>query len=289
VSPSSPRTDRSRADSGPDLTGPLCVTIVTRNEEARIAACLQSVAWAQQIVVVDAESTDRTVEIARTFGAQVFRRQWAGFADQKNFALAQAVQPWVLSLDADEQVMPELRAEILAVVRDDGPHDGYYIPRKNIFLGRWIRHGAWFPDHQLRLFRRGVGAFRPVNVHESVEVRGSRGYLRAPLLHRSYRDIDDFVQRSNRYSTLAAADIVRHKRRVFWVDLLLRPPGRFISMYILRRGFLDGRHGFLLAALYSYSVFLRAAKAWAITWMYDGPQSEPGDRGGPGRDSQGSS
>lgn len=240
----------------------LSVTIITKNEEERIRACLESIAWAQEIVVVDAESTDRTVEIARTFTPKIFVRPWSGFADQKNFALAQATQPWILSLDADEQVTPELRGEIQAILEADGPFDGYYLPRKSFFLGRWIRYGTWFPDYQLRLFRRGWGIFRPVSVHEAVEVKGRLGHLAAPLLHFSYESIGDFVERSNLYSTLAAQDLIRQGQRVSWLDLTFRPLGRFCSMYFLHRGFLDGSHGFLLAVLYSYYVFLRSAKVW---------------------------
>lgn len=243
----------------------LSVTIITKDEEGRIQECLESIAWTQEIVVVDAESTDRTVEIARAFTPKVFVRPWSGFAAQKNFALAQTTQPWILSLDADEQVTQELREEIQAVLVANGPLDGYYLPRKSFFLGRWIRYGTWFPDYQLRLFRRGWGTFRSVSVHEAVEVKGRLGYLKAPLLHYSYRGIGDFVERSNLYSTLAAQDMIRQGKRVSWLDLLLRPLGRFCSMYLLHRGFLDGSHGFLLAVLYGYYVFLRSAKAWEIS------------------------
>ncbi|MFQ5911993.1 MAG: glycosyltransferase family 2 protein [Nitrospinota bacterium] len=244
----------------------LCVTVITRNEQERIQDCLESIAWAEEIVVVDAESTDRTVEIARKFTEKVFVRPWVGFAAQKNFALAQATQPWVLSLDADEQVTPELQEQIQAVLQADGPLEGYHLRRKNIFLGRWIRHSAWFPDNQLRLFRRGTGSFRAVSVHEAAEVKGKLGHLTGCLRHLSYRGICDFVDRSNFYSSLAAQDLIRRGRSISWLDLLLRPFGRFLSMYLLRRGFLDGRHGFLLALLYSYYIFLRSAKAWVTSW-----------------------
>ncbi len=247
------------------------MTIIARDEEERIQECLDSIAWAQEIVVVDGESTDRTVEIARRFTPRVVVQPWSGFAAQKNFALAQATQPWVLSLDADERVTRDLREEIQAVLEADGPLDGYYLPRKNFFLGRWIRHGTWFPDYQLRLFRRGSGSFRPVSVHEGVEVRGRLGHLKAPLLHQSYRGVAEFVQRANLYSTLAAEDLIRGGRRVSWCDLLLRPAGRFCSMYLVHRGFLDGRHGLLLAGLYSYYVFLRCAKAWHMGWGAEPP------------------
>jgi glycosyltransferase involved in cell wall biosynthesis len=249
----------------------ISVTIITRNEEEGIQECLESVAWAQEIVVVDAESTDRTVEMAQKFTARVFMRPWAGFAAQKNFALAQVTQPWVLSLDADERVTPRLRGQIEAILALDGPLDGYYLPRKNFFRGRWIRHGTWFPDYQLRLFRRSLGTFQRVSVHESVQVKGRLGYLQAPLLHFSYQGIEDFVRRSQLYSTLAAQDLGRRGKRISGLQLFLAPLGRFCSMYFLHRGFLDGSDGFLLAVLYSYYVFLRSAKAWETGPPYQKP------------------
>lgn len=242
----------------------LSVTVITRDEEAHLDGCLASVSWADEIVVVDAQSADRTVEIAGKYTPRVFVRPWPGFAAQKNFALDQATHPWVLSLDADERVPPELREEIQRVLEADGPLDGYYVPRKNLFLGRFIRHGGWFPDHQLRLFRRQAGRFRDVRVHEAVEVTGRAGHLRGALLHSSYRSVGDFVQRANVYSTLAAQDWVERGQRVSWLDFVVRPVARFGAMYVLRAGFLDGPHGLLLALLYAYYVLLRTAKAWEL-------------------------
>ncbi len=242
----------------------LSVTVITWNEEERLRACLESVAWADEIIVVDAESTDKTVQVAREFTDRIWVRPWPGFAVQKNFALEQAAGEWVLSLDADEQVTPELRWEVRDVIARGGPHDGYALPRKNVFWGAWVRHGRLYPDYQLRLFRRGRGRFVERAVHESVEVQGSAGRLQAPLLHHSYRSLEEFIHRSNRYSTLAAAEWVRQGRRVGAADLLFRPLGRFCSMYVLHGGFLDGWRGLLLAGLYAHYVFLRTAKAWEI-------------------------
>jgi glycosyltransferase involved in cell wall biosynthesis len=253
----------------------LSVTVITRDEEAHLEACLESVAWADEIVVVDAQSGDRTVEIANKYTSRVFVRPWPGFAAQKNFALDQATSPWVLSLDADERVLPELREEIRQVLAADGPLDGYYVPRQNVFLGRVIRHGGLFPDHQLRLFRRGAGRFRDVRVHEGVEVTGRVGHLRGALLHSSYRSVADFVERADRYSTLAAQDLVARGTRVSWIDFVARPAARFCSMYLLRAGFLDGAHGLLLALLYAYYVLLRTAKAWELAGR--GRETSPTD------------
>lgn len=243
----------------------LSVAIITLNEEERLRACLEGVAWADEIVLVDAGSSDKTAEIAREFTDRVLFRAWEGYAAQKNHALTQCRHPWLLSLDADELVSPELRAEIEMVLEQDGPADGYEIPRKNIFLGRFIRHGTWYPDYQLRLFRRGRGAFQPASVHESVRVEGRTDRLHAPLIHQSYRSIEEFVARANRYSTLAAEELAARGRGGGWGDLLLRPAWRFFSMYILHRGFLDGWRGLLLALLYAHYVFLRAAKVREVT------------------------
>ncbi len=240
----------------------LSVTIIAWNEEERLRDCLESVSWADEVVVVDAESSDKTVQLAREFTDRVWVRPWPGFAAQKNFALDQATGEWVLSLDADERVTPELAEQIKAIVAADGPADGYLIPRRNLFWGAWVRHGGLYPDYQLRLFRRGAGRFVEDAVHESVHVTGRVETLSEALLHHSYRDLEDFVRRSNRYSTLAAQDWLRRGRRVGVPGLIMKPLGRFFSMYILRRGFLDGWRGLVLAVLYAEYVFLRMAKAW---------------------------
>jgi glycosyltransferase involved in cell wall biosynthesis len=240
----------------------LSVTVIAWNEEERLRACLESVAWADEIIVVDAESTDKTVQCAREFTDKIWVRAWPGFAAQKNFALEQATGEWVLSLDADERVTPELRDRIGRIVRANAPANGYSIPRKNVFWGAWVRHGGLYPDYQLRLFRRAAGRFVDSEVHESVTVEGHVEALGEPMLHHSYRGLEDFVTRSNRYSTLAAQEITSRGGRAGLADLALRPLGRFLSMYVLRRGFLDGWRGFVLAVLYANYVFLRMAKAW---------------------------
>jgi len=243
----------------------LSVVVVTRNEEDRLRACLESVAWADQIVVVDAESDDKTVTIAREFTDHVVVRPWPGYAAQKNVAIEMATGEWVLSLDADEVVSTELTAEIRRVLAADGPADGYAVPRRNIFWGRWVRHGGLYPDWQLRLFRRGRGRFIERAVHESVRVDGRVERLAGHLEHRSYRDVGDFLARADRYAALAAADAVAQGRRAGARDFVLRPLGRFLSMYVLYRGFLDGWRGFLLASLYAYYVLIRAVKIWERT------------------------
>jgi glycosyltransferase involved in cell wall biosynthesis len=244
----------------------LSVVVVTQNEEERIRVCLEAVAWADELIVVDAESSDKTATIARELTDHVFVRPWPGFAAQKNFGLEQAHGDWILSLDADEVVSAPLREEIAAILAGGGRHAGYTIPRRNVFWGRWVRHGGLYPDWQLRLFQRGRGRFVKRTVHESVTVDGSVGRLAGHLEHRSYRDVADFLERADRYSSLAADEWLASGRRSRpLVDLIGRPVGRFLGMFVARAGFLDGWRGFLLAVLYGYYVLMRSVKVWERT------------------------
>lgn len=241
----------------------LSVVVVTLNEEERIRECLDSVAWADEIVVVDAESQDKTAAIARELTDHVIVRPWPGFAAQKNFALAQATGDWVLSLDADETVSPVLRAQITGILTGGDAAAGYAVPRRNIFWGRWVRHGGLYPDWQVRLVRRGRGRFVERAVHESISVDGVVARLSGHLDHRSYRDVGDFLARADRYTSLAAEEWLaagRPSRPL--LDMVARPVGRFLSMYVARAGCLDGWRGFLLATLYAYYVLMRSAKIW---------------------------
>jgi hypothetical protein len=224
----------------------LSVAVVTLNEEERLRACLESVVWADELVVVDAGSSDKTVAIAREFTDRVLFRAWDGYAD--------------------ERVSDALREEIRGTLQGGRPEVGFYVPRRNILQGRWVRHGGFYPDWQLRLFRRGRGAFVERAVHESVRVDGPTGRIGAPLVHESYRSIGDAVARLNRYSDLAAEELALAGRGGSLVDLLIRPTWRFVSMYVLRAGFLDGWRGLVLAGLHAHYVFLRAAKVRERRW-----------------------
>ncbi|MBI3127309.1 MAG: glycosyltransferase family 2 protein [Candidatus Tectomicrobia bacterium] len=240
----------------------LSVAIVTRDEAARVIPCLESAAWADEIVVVDSGSSDGTQELCRARGAVVLERPWGGYAAQKNLALGEARHPWVLSLDADERVTEELKAQILQVLAADGPCDGYRMPRKNIFFGKWLRRGDFWPDHQIRLFRKARGRFSDKAVHESVEVEGRVGELTAPLEHRSYERLEEYFARQVRYAALAAEERSGQAGAVRLRDLLLRPAGRFAKGYVLKGGWRDGIEGFIAAAGGAFYVFMRTAFLW---------------------------
>ncbi len=237
----------------------LSVIVIALNQEAHIAACLESAAFADEIVVVDSGSTDRTAELARGFTDQVFVTAWQGFGATKNFALDRATGDWVFSLDTDERVPPALREEILAVVAADGPCPGYRVPRKNYFGGRWVRFGGWYPDLTLRLFRRGAGRFVEREVHEEVRLSGPVGRLRTPLEHYTYDGVRDYVSRMDRYARLAAAEMARQGRRPRPGETVWRPWGAFFKSYLLRLGLLEGGLGFTLARLAAMYTFLKYA------------------------------
>ena len=227
----------------------LSVTVIALDQEANIGPCLESVAWADEIVLVDTGSRDRTVELARGYTDRIFATEWRGFAGTKNFALDQARGDWVFCLDTDERVPAALKAEILEVVAADGPRAGYRVPRKNYFGGRWIKHLGWYPDYTLRLFRRGQGRFVEREVHEEVKVAGAVGHLTTPLEHYTYQDVCDYLARMDRYARLAAREMTQKGRRPFPGELVWRPFFTFLNLYVLRRGFLEGALGFTLAKL----------------------------------------
>lgn len=240
----------------------LSVAIITLNEEANVGPCLESVKWADEVVVCDSGSQDRTLEIAAGYGARIFQDEWLGFAAHKNLAVSRCSQPWILVLDADERVPPPLRDEIQGILRSEDAADGYSVGRRNFFLGAWIRHGGWSPDQSIRLFRRARGRFLPRTVHEVVEVSGRTGTLQHPLEHYTYASISDFLRRMDRYAALAAGELLASGHRCRVVDLTLRPAWTFLRMYLLRRGFLDGWRGLLLAGLYASYTFAKYAQLW---------------------------
>ena len=250
----------------------LSVAIVTLNEEETLARTLASVAWAEEIIVVDSGSTDRTAEIARSFGARVIEREWPGFAAQKNFAIAQCTGTWVLSLDADEELTPELQQEIKTLLGANPQLDAYYLKRRNYFLGRWIKHGGFYPDAKLRLFRRtdGTPMFGERAVHETIAFDGKTGTLNFDLLHHSYPTLASYIEHMNRYSSLGAEILVTGGRTsrswiAFMVNVFYAPQIMFQKNYVFRLGFLDGREGFLLHLYHAVYTSWKYAKAWELT------------------------
>lgn len=240
----------------------LSVAIITLDEEANIGPCLESVKWADEVVVCDSGSRDRTLEVAAGYGARTFRDDWLGFAAHKNLAVGRCTQPWILVLDADERVPPALRDEIEGILRSADAADGYRVGRKNFFVGAWIRHGGWYPDRSIRLFRSGRGRFLPRAVHEVAEVSGRVGVLQHPLEHYTYGSIGEFLRRTERYAALAAGELFAAGHRCRVVDLTLRPVWTFFRMYLVQRGFLDGWRGLLLAGLYASYTFAKYAQLW---------------------------
>jgi len=242
----------------------LSVAIITYNEEENIQHALESVKWADDIVVVDAHSTDRTVEIAHNYTNRVIIRDWPGYVEQKNFVLDQTQYEWVLSLDADERLSLALQEEIRHLCRVGMQADAYYVPRRTYFLDRWIEHSGWYPDYKIRLFHKAHARWRGGKVHESLHVTGTVQYLKGDLLHYAYRNLAHNMQTINRYSSLGAQALAAAGKRAHWYDVTLRPVFTFLKKYVLRQGFRDGYQGFFIAMLTSYANFAKYAKLWEL-------------------------
>lgn len=242
----------------------LSVTIITLNEAAHVAAAIESVAWADEVIVVDSGSADETVEIARRYTDRVLVREWPGYVAQKNFAASLASHDWILSVDADERVSPPLRAEIGRVLAQDPEVSGFRIPRATHYLGRWVRSTDWYPDYQLRLYDRRVARWEGRLVHESVRADGPVGRLRHELFHHAYRDITHHIDTINRYTTLAARQMYEGGSRASVLQIATHPVAAFARNYVLRRGFMDGGVGLLVSSLNAYYVLLKFAKLWEM-------------------------
>jgi (heptosyl)LPS beta-1,4-glucosyltransferase len=241
---------------------PLTVTVITLNESRHIDAALDSVSWADEIVVIDSGSTDDTVDRARRRGARVEVRSWPGYGTQKNYAASVASHDWILSLDADERVTPSLAADIRRLLSETPLHRGYRIPRMTWYLGRWIRSTDWYPDHQLRLYDRRFGRWSERRVHESVTLDGTPGVLAHDLEHYAYRDVSHHLATIDRYTTLAADEWHAQGRRASALAAVLHPMAAFLRNYVLRGGIRDGEAGLLISILNSYYVFLKQLKLW---------------------------
>jgi len=276
----------------------LSVVIITFNEEANLARTLESVQpliaeGKGEIIIVDSGSTDRTVEIAKSFGAKVFAEEWKGYAAQKNLAIDQAAGDWILSLDADEAVDSDLIDALTGRANDSLPRAsrspdwcltmgqrgqteeflkgrpaGFFVRRKNYFMGRWIRHGGFWPDPKLRLFRRGTGSFQDRAVHENIRVNGpTKAISYGAIIHHAYPTLSDYIDHMNRYASLAAEMVVAKqngKVRFSIINIVLRPLATFLYNYFLRLGFVDGREGLLLHLYHAVYVSWKYAKAWEL-------------------------
>jgi len=245
---------------------PVSVAIITKNEERNIKDALESVKDFEEIVIVDAFSEDKTLDICRKYTDKIFQYEWQGFAKQKQLAIDKTTLSWVFVLDADERVTEPLKKEIMKKIKED--KDGYFIPRKNFFLGRWIKHSGWWPDYTLRLFKKEKGKVELREVHEKIIVDGKIGYMKEPFLHYTYQNIEEFIKKMNNYASLSAQEIVKRNpsRYKIFYKIIFSPCFTFLKMYIFRLGLLDGIRGLILAMLYSFYGFLKYAKVWERVW-----------------------
>jgi glycosyltransferase involved in cell wall biosynthesis len=240
------------------------VTIITLNEAAHIGPAIDSVSWADEIILVDSGSRDDTCEIARRKGARVETRAWTGWVDQKNHAAALASNDWILSLDADERVTSALAGEVQTLLAAEPPLRGYRAPRVTFHLGRWIRSTDFYPDYQTRLYDRRSARWQGEYVHESVVVTGTTGRLEHEIEHYSFEHLSDQLARINAYSSLAARQMWEQGRRAGPVGMVVHPTAAFLRNYVLRRGFIDGTAGLLLSIMNAYGVFVKFAKLWEL-------------------------
>jgi glycosyltransferase involved in cell wall biosynthesis len=239
----------------------ISATIITHNEERNLPRAIESLRCADEIVVVDSGSTDRTVELAEKLGARVIDSPWPGYAKQKNLATERAQHDWILSLDADESLSEALEAEIWRLKKAGPEYDAYTMPRLARYLGKWIRHSGWYPDRKIRLYHRAKGTWVGDFVHESIKVEGAVGHMEGNLLHFTCDSLSEHMKVMDRYTTLAAEQIVANKEDVSLARLLFQPPWTFLNTYVVKAGFLDGVEGLAIANMAALYSFLKYAKA----------------------------
>ena len=249
----------------PDERPKISVYMITRNNERTLERALGSVTWADEIVVVDSFSTDKTPEICRRFTDRVIQRPWPGFREQYQHAADLTTHPWVMFIDADEEISRELADEIQRVVKEEEKSfDGFIIYRRTYYLGRWIRHGAWYPDYEIRLYRKEKGRWEG-GLHAKIVVDGNVGSLKHEILHHTYRDISDQIRTLDLYSRIEAEDMLKAGERFSLFKLLFRPPFRWIKEYLLKQGFRDGIPGLVIIVATMFYVFIKHAKLWELT------------------------
>jgi len=242
----------------------ISAVVITYNEEVNIERCLKSITWCDEIIVVDACSQDRTVEICQTYTDKVFQSRWEGFSKQRLKTLELASYEWVLSIDADEEVTEELAQQIQRHLKKEIDVDGFLIPRRSKFLSKWIEHCGWYPDYHLRLFRKSKSYLGQRAVHEGFSVKGKVVRLDGTLLHYTYRSIFQYLEKMNRYTSLQVAEKLRQKPRlqVRWYNIILNPVSKFWRMFIAKKGYKDGFHGFLLSVFSAMYIMILYAKIW---------------------------
>jgi len=242
----------------------ISVNIICKNEGKNLEGCLKSVLWADEIIVVDGESTDDSVNIARNYTDKVFINRWEGFARQRSFALSKSTKDWVLVLDADERCTPELKEEIVAFVKINNVDiKGFRLPRRNFFLGKWIKHGGWYPGYQYRFFNRNFTTVTDRLVHEGYVINGEIGTMKNDILHYTVQSVFDFMERVNKYSSLQAEEKSKRKT-VKLTDLLLRPVAAFFVQFFIRGGFKDGIHGLMVTNFDVITNMLTYMKIWEM-------------------------
>ena len=239
----------------------ISATIITHNEERNLPRAIESLRCADESLVVDSGSSDRTIEIAEKFGAKIIDSPWPGYAKQKNLAAERAENDWILSLDADESLSEALEAEIWHIKKNGPTFDAYTMPRQARYLGRWIKHSGWYPDRKIRLYNRAKATWAGDFVHESVKVDGTLGHLEGNLLHFTCDSLSEHLKTMDRYTTLAAEQLVASKQKVTWGRLIFEPPWTFFNTYVLKAGFLDGVEGLAIANMAALYNFLKYAKA----------------------------
>ncbi len=243
----------------------ISVVVSVFNEEKHLARCLSSVTWANEIIVVDNSSTDKTKEIAKKFTDKIFDRPNNLMLNlNKNFGFTKATGDYILNLDGDEEISDELRSEILSVIRMPESMDGYWIGRKNIIFGKWIRHGIWWPDRQIRLFKRGKGKFPCVHIHEYISIEGRIGTLIHPYFHYNYQSVHQYLMKIDRASSSEALSLEEIKYQVMWYDAIRFPVSDFIKIYFAQSGYRDGLHGLVLAFFQAFYSFCTFAKIWEM-------------------------
>lgn len=239
--------------------------IPTFNEEHNIAEAIDSVSWADEVLVVDSFSTDKTVEIAQQKGVRILQHEYENSATQKNWTIPQAAHPWIFLLDADERVTPKLQKEVRALLgKQKIEHDAYWIRRKNVFMGRQINHSNWATDKVIRLFKRDTCRYQDKAVHAEISTKGTISILSNHLIHNTYKDLKSYLVKLDRYAAWGAQDRLNKVEKVGFFHLFIKPGARFFIYYLLKRGFLDGKQGLIIAWLSAYSVFLRYLKLWRM-------------------------